>query len=55
LNLITTGMFYDLAIRDIEMAVGAFTLARLTEARSIAEASGPQSETERPARSGVAA
>jgi uncharacterized membrane protein YphA (DoxX/SURF4 family) len=55
LNLITTGMFYDLAIRDIEMAVGAFTLARLTEARSIAETSGPQSETQRPARSGVAA
>ena len=32
-NLVTTGMFYDLAIRDIEIALAAFTLARLTEVR----------------------
>jgi hypothetical protein len=32
-NLLTTGMFYDLAIRDVEIALGAFALARLTEAR----------------------
>ena len=36
LNLITTGMFFDLAVRDVEMAVAAFALARLTEARSMA-------------------
>jgi uncharacterized membrane protein YphA (DoxX/SURF4 family) len=32
-NLLTTGMFYDLAVRDVEIALAAFTLARLTEAR----------------------
>jgi uncharacterized membrane protein YphA (DoxX/SURF4 family) len=30
-NLLTTGMFYDLAIRDVEIALAAFALARLTE------------------------
>ena len=30
-NLLTTGMFYDLALRDVEIALAAFTLARLTE------------------------
>ncbi len=33
LNLVTTGMFFDLALRDVEIAIGAYTLARLTEAR----------------------
>jgi uncharacterized membrane protein YphA (DoxX/SURF4 family) len=33
INLISTGMFFDLAVRDVEIAIGAFTLARLTEAR----------------------
>ena len=32
-NLLTTGMFYDLAMRDVEMAIGAFVLAQLTAAR----------------------
>jgi len=32
-NLITTGMFYDLAIRDLEIAIACFALARLTEVR----------------------
>ncbi len=32
-NLITTGMFFDLAVRDIEIAIAAFVLARLTEVR----------------------
>jgi len=32
-NLISLGRFYDVAVRDIGLAVGAFTLARLTEAR----------------------
>ena len=32
-NLLTTGNFYDLAVRDVEIAIGAFALARLTEAR----------------------
>jgi hypothetical protein len=29
-NLITTGMFYDLAMRDVEIAIGAFVLSQLT-------------------------
>lgn len=33
-NLLTTGMFYDLAVRDVEIALAAFALARLTEART---------------------
>ena len=32
LNLVTTGHYLDVAVRDIAMAVAAFTLARLTEA-----------------------
>ena len=35
-NLVTTGMFYDLAVRDLEIAIAAYTLARLTEARQAA-------------------
>ena len=32
-NLLTTGMFYDLAVRDLEIAVGAFALSQLTVVR----------------------
>lgn len=32
-NLLTTGMFYDLAMRDVEIAVGAFALSQLTAVR----------------------
>ncbi|HKY31017.1 MAG TPA: hypothetical protein VJV23_00670 [Candidatus Polarisedimenticolia bacterium] len=32
-NLVSTGMFYDLAVRDVEIAIAAYTLARLSEAR----------------------
>jgi len=32
-NLCTTGMFYDLALRDVEIAVGAFVLSQLSAAR----------------------
>jgi hypothetical protein len=32
-NLITTGMFFDLAMRDVEIAIGAFVLAQLTAVR----------------------
>ncbi|MFI5183465.1 MAG: hypothetical protein ACHQNV_03630 [Vicinamibacteria bacterium] len=38
INLVTTGMFYDLAVRDVEIALAAYTLARLSEARSGAAA-----------------
>lgn len=33
LNLLTTGMFYDIAVRDVELAIGAFALSQLTAAR----------------------
>lgn len=33
INLLTTGMFYDLAMRDVEIAVGAFALSQLSTAR----------------------
>jgi hypothetical protein len=33
-NLVSTGMFFDLAMRDVEIAIGAFALARLAEARA---------------------
>lgn len=33
LNLITMGAFLDVAVRDLLLAVAAFTLARLTEVR----------------------
>lgn len=32
-NLLTTGMFYDLAVRDVEIAVGAFALSQLSLVR----------------------
>jgi hypothetical protein len=31
-NLVLTGSYFDVAVRDLAMAVGAWTLARLTEA-----------------------
>jgi hypothetical protein len=32
-NLVTTGRFFDVAVRDVLMAIAAFGLARLTEVR----------------------
>ncbi len=37
-NLATTGMFWDLVVRDVEIALGAYALARLSEAREAAAA-----------------
>ncbi|PWT92754.1 MAG: hypothetical protein C5B54_03040 [Acidobacteria bacterium] len=31
LNLVTTGHYFDIAVRDVEMAIAAFSLARITE------------------------
>lgn len=41
LNLVTTGRYFDVAVRDVVMSVAAFTLARLTEAGVIATANAP--------------
>ena len=32
-ELVTTGRFFDVAVRDVELAVAAFVLAKLTEIR----------------------
>jgi len=39
LNLVSSGHFLDVAVRDLVMAIAAYTLARLTEARSAASVS----------------
>ena len=33
LNLVSQGTYFDLAVRDIEISLGAFALAKLTEVR----------------------
>jgi uncharacterized membrane protein len=33
-NLVMTGAYLDVAVRDLEMALAAFVLARLTEVRA---------------------
>ena len=43
LNLVTTGNYFDVAVRDVEMALAAFALARLTEVRAQALARTPVS------------
>jgi hypothetical protein len=39
INLVTTGRYFDVAVRDVAMAIAGFTLARLTEAGVAVEAS----------------
>jgi hypothetical protein len=41
INLVATGRYFDIAVRDAAMAIGAFTLARLTEAGVGAAAADP--------------
>jgi hypothetical protein len=53
-NLLTTGMFYDLAVRDVEIAIGAFVLAQLTAARETAAGGLPRAETHAPRRTSAA-
>lgn len=48
LQLLTTGHFFDVAARDLVMAVGAFTLARLTEAREAARGTSLASKRRAP-------
>ena len=38
INLVTTGSFYDLAVRDVLIAIAAYVLANLTQVRSTIEA-----------------
>ena len=39
INLVTTGRYLDVAVRDVAMAIAAFTLARLSEAGVAVDAS----------------
>ena len=48
-NLVTAG-FYDVAVRDVVMALAAFTLARLSEVRGEAPVFGHNHVTEQPQR-----
>jgi uncharacterized membrane protein YphA (DoxX/SURF4 family) len=41
ISLTTTGHYFDVAVRDVAMAIAAFTLARLTEAGVGAEVRNP--------------
>lgn len=41
LNLLTTGRFFDIAVRDLAMALAAFVLAQLTSVREEAVAGKP--------------
>lgn len=38
LNLVSQGAFFDVAVRDLEMSLGAFALAKLSEVREQAAA-----------------
>ena len=42
-NLVATGRFFDIAVRDVEMAIAAYALARLTETHA-AEAAVVESQ-----------
>jgi uncharacterized membrane protein YphA (DoxX/SURF4 family) len=42
LSLLTTGRFFDIAVRDLVMACGAFVLARLSEVREASPARASQ-------------
>jgi len=51
LNLITQGRFLDVAVRDLVIATGAFTLAKLTEVREagvVRESSGAVAVLQQP-------
>jgi len=41
LSLLSQALFLDIAVRDLELALGAFVLAKLTEVRESAEEGSP--------------
>jgi uncharacterized membrane protein YphA (DoxX/SURF4 family) len=54
LNLLTTGRYFDVAARDLVMAIAAYTLARFEEVRLAVAARAPQRSSQlTPARAGV--
>lgn len=52
-NLVATGMFYDLAMRDIEIAIGAFALAQLSTRRDLIAATNATIAAPEPGRAAV--
>ncbi len=46
-NLLTTGMFYDLAVRDVEIAIGAFSLSQLSAVRERSTAAAMTNQQEK--------
>jgi uncharacterized membrane protein YphA (DoxX/SURF4 family) len=48
-NLLTTGHYFDVAARDVALALAAFSLARLDEARARAQVSAKSSYVSAPA------
>lgn len=44
-NLLTSGGFFDLAVRDVEIAIAAYVLARMTEAREPLAVTGRAQES----------
>ena len=54
LNLVTQGAFFDIAVRDTEMSLGAFALAKLTEARQASQQSLGRNERSRAETQAVA-
>jgi hypothetical protein len=54
-NLVLTGRFFDVAVRDVEMAIAAFALARLTEAHAAAGLGNARIVASRPSRAERAA
>jgi hypothetical protein len=55
LNLLTTGAFFDIAVRDVVMAIAAFTLASLTEVRESANDASASRFFARPAHPAASA
>jgi uncharacterized membrane protein YphA (DoxX/SURF4 family) len=45
INLIVSKLYYDLAVRDIEIALGVFALARLSEVRMLSSKTGSSRAT----------
>jgi hypothetical protein len=54
-NLVTTGRYFDIAVRDVAMAISAFTLGRLTEVGVGAEVADAPATRTRLARQKVTA
>lgn len=52
-TLVSQGLFLDIAVRDVELALGAFVLAKLTEIREAAGAEAADAKTTSERKSAV--